>query len=167
MFFNDGGKIMVASTKINRFLEIIRWAGVALGIFFAFYFDTNPQSQFSIFAFFTVIFLAGVTAIEGIFFREGATLVSGYGDSGEGYRRQSRMHFLAITVVMLIAWIMNWGFYSYLAIYMVLLVFFTFSAINHLYTGLKEKFVMNTLLRPIATIFLGIITLYFLLPALN
>lgn len=158
---------MAIRTKINRFLEIIRWAGVALGIFFAFYWDTNPQSQFAIFAIFTVIFLAGVTAIEGIFFSEGATLVSGFGDSGDGYRRQSRMHFLAITVVMLIAWLMNWGFYSYLAIYMVLLVFFTFSAINHLYTGLKEKFVMNTLLRPIATIFLWIITLYFLSPALK
>jgi hypothetical protein len=158
---------MAVSTKINRFLEIIRWSGVALGIFFAFYWDTNPQAQFSIFAIFTVIFLAGVTAIEGIFFSEGATLVSDYGDTGGGYRRQSRMHFLAITVVMLIAWLMNWGFYSYLAIYMVLLVFFTFSAINHLYTGLKEKFVMNTLLRPIGTIFLWVITLYFLLPALK
>lgn len=158
---------MAVSTKINRFLEIIRWSGVALGIFFAFYWDTNPQAQFSIFAIFTVIFLAGVTAIEGIFFSEGATLVSGYGDTGGGYRRQSGMHFLAITVVMLIAWLMNWGFYSYLAIYMVLLVFFTFSAINHLYTGLKEKFVMNTLLRPIGTIFLWVITLYFLLPALK
>jgi hypothetical protein len=93
---------MSASTKINRFLEIIRWSGVALGIFFAFYWDTNPQAQFSIFAIFTVIFLAGITAIEGIFFSEGATLVSGYGDTGGGYRRQSRMHFLAITVVMLI-----------------------------------------------------------------
>jgi hypothetical protein len=145
----------------------MRWAGVALGIFFAFYWDTNPQLQFSIFAFFTVIFLAGVTAIEGILFKEGAAQVSGYGDTGEGYRRQSRMHFLAITVVMLIAWFMNWGFYSYMAIYLVLLVFFTFSAVNHLYTGLKEKFVMNTLLRPLGTIFLWIITLYFLLPALK
>ncbi len=141
---------MGANTKMNRFLEIMRWAGVALGIFFALYFDTNPQSQFSIFAIFTVTFLAGVTAIEGIFFGEGAALVSGYGDVGEGYRRQSRMHFLAITVVILIAWLMNWGFYSYMAIYMVLLVFFTFSAINHLYTGLKDKFIMNTLLRPLA-----------------
>ncbi len=138
-----------------------------MGIFFAFYWDTNPQAQFSIFAIFLVISLVGVTAIEGISFSEGATLVSGYGDTGEEYRRQSRMHFLAITVVMLIVWLMNWGFYSYLAIYMVLLVFFTFSAINHLYTGLKEKFVMNTLLRPIGTIFLWVITIYFLLPALK
>jgi hypothetical protein len=140
------------------------WCG--FGNIFCILLGHKSTTQFSIFAIFTVVFLAGVTAIEGIFFTEGATLVSGYGDNG-GYRRQSRMYFLAINVVMLIAWLMNWGFYSYLAIYMVLLVFFTFSAINHLYTGLKEKFVMNTLLRPIRTIFLWVITLYFLLPALK
>jgi hypothetical protein len=157
---------MTADTKINRSLEIIRWAGVALGIFFAFYWGNNSQSQFSIFAIFSVIFLAGITAIESMFFKEGGSEVSGYGEGGEGYRRQSRMHFLAITVVMFFAWILNWGFMAYVGIYMVLLVFLTFSSINHLYTGLKEKFVMNTLLRPILTIFLWVITLYFLLPAL-
>jgi hypothetical protein len=158
---------MTSNTKINRSLEIIRWAGVALGIFFAFYWGNSPQSQFSIFAIFSVIFLAGITAIESMFFGKGGAEVSGYGEDGAGYRRQSRMHFLALTVVMFFAWILNWGFIAYMAIYMVLLVFLTFSAINHLYTGLKEKFVMNTLLRPILTIFLWVITLYFLLPALK
>jgi hypothetical protein len=159
--------MMVANTKINRFLEVMRWAGVALGIFFAFFWGNSPQSQFSIFSIFTVIFLAGFTAIEGLFFREGGAEVAGYGDQGAGWRRQSRMHFLAITLVMFFAWVLNWGFMAYLAIYMVLLVFFTFSAINHFYTGLKEKFVINTLLRPVITVFLWGITLYFLLPALK
>ena len=72
--------IMTADTKINRSLEIIRWAGVALGIFFAFYWGNNPQSQFSIFAIFSVIFLAGITAIESMFFGEGGAEVSGYGE---------------------------------------------------------------------------------------
>ena len=59
---------MTASTKINRFLEIMRWAGVALGIFFAFYLgNNNPQLQFSIFAILSTVFLAGFTAIEGMF----------------------------------------------------------------------------------------------------
>lgn len=157
---------MTTNTSMNRLIEILRWAGVALGIFFAFYWGSDPQSQFSIFAFFTVIFLAGFTAIEGLFFGEGAAQVTGYGDQGSGYRRQSRMHFLAITVVMFFAWLLNWGFYAYMAIYMVLLVFFTFSAVNHFYTGLKEKFVMNTLLRPLVTVMLWMITIYFLLPLL-
>jgi hypothetical protein len=156
------------STKSNRFLEIMRWVFVAIGIFFAFYWgNNNPQTQFSIFAIFSVIFLAGFTAIEGIFFSEGGAEVAGYGNDGGGYRRQSRMHFLALTVAMILAWLLNWGFFAYVGIYMVLLLFFTFSAINHFYTGLKEKFVMNTLLRPVLTIFLWIVTLYFLLPALK
>ncbi|PKL67538.1 MAG: hypothetical protein CVV28_04465 [Methanobacteriales archaeon HGW-Methanobacteriales-1] len=159
---------MTASTKINRFLEIMRWAGVALGIFFAFYLgNNNPQSQFSIFAILSTVFLAGFTAIEGMFFREGGGKVAGYGDQGEAWRRQSRMHFLAITVTMIFAWILNWGFYAYLGIYMVLLVFFTFSSVNHFYTGLKEKFVINTILRPILTILLWVMTIYLLLPALK
>jgi hypothetical protein len=157
---------MANNIKINRLLEIIRWTGVAFGIFLSFYLSNNPQIQFSIFAIVTVIFLAGFTVIEGVFFGEGAEVVSGYGGQGEGYRRQSRMHLMAITLVMIIAWILNWGFYSYVAIYMVLLVFFTLSAINHLYTGIKEKFVLNTILRPLATIFLWIMTIYLLLPAL-
>jgi hypothetical protein len=155
-----------ASTKGNRILEIIRWGGVAVGIFFAFYLGGSPQTQFSIFAIFSVIFLAGVTAIEGIFFSEGGAEVAGYGTDSGGYRRQSRMHFVALTLAIIIAWLLNWGFFAYLGIYMILLLFFTFSAINHFYTGLKEKFVMNTLLRPILTIFLWIVSLYFILPAL-
>ena len=156
------------NTKSNRFLEIMRWVFVAIGIFFAFYWgNNNPQTQFSIFAIFTVIFLAGFTAIEGIFFSEGGAEVAGYGGDGGGWRRQSRMHFLALTVTMILAWLLNWGFFAYVGIYMVFLLFFTFSAINHFYTGLKEKFVMNTLLRPVLTIFLWIVTLYFLLPALK
>ena len=66
------------NTKSNRFLEIMRWVFVAIGIFFAFYWgNNNPQTQFSIFAIFTVIFLAGFTAIEGIFFSEGGAEVAG------------------------------------------------------------------------------------------
>jgi hypothetical protein len=158
--------MLSVNTKANRFLEIIRWVFVAVGIFFAFYLGNTPQAQFSIFAIFSVIFLAGFTAIESIFFSEGGAKVAGYEGDGGGYRRQSRMHFLALTAAMIIAWLLNWGFYAYLGIYMVLLLFFTFSAVNHFYTGMKEKFVMNTLLRPLLTIVLWIMTLYFLLPAL-
>jgi fatty acid desaturase len=154
------------STKINRFLEVIRWAGVALGIFFAFYWGNNPQSQFSIFAIFTVIFLYGFTAIEGLFFSEGAKEVTGYGEGG-GYARQSRINFISVALAMILAWLLGWGFYAYLALFIAALIFFTFSAINHFYTGLKEKFVPNTLLRPLLVIFLWAVSLYFLLPALK
>jgi hypothetical protein len=139
---------------------------VAIAIFFAFYWGTNPQSQFSIFACFTVVFVAGFTTIEGLFFRESASEVSGYGDGG-AYQRQSTFHFLALTVTIILAFLLGWGFFAYLGLFIFLMIFLTLSAINHLYSGLKEKFVFNSLLRPILTIFLWIIAIYFLLPALN
>jgi hypothetical protein len=154
------------STKINRLLEICRWVGVAIGIFFAFYWSTNPQSQFNIFAVFTVVFIAGLTAIEGLFFSESASEVSGY--SGESaYQRQSALHFLALAVTMILSLILGWGFYAYLSLLMFMLIFLTLSSLNHLYIGLKEEFVINSFLRPILTLFLWAISLFFILTALN
>jgi len=154
------------STKINRFLEICRWIGVAIGIFFAFYWSTNPQSQFNIFAVFTVVFIAGLTAIEGLFFSESASEVSGY-SGGSAYQRQSSLHFLALAVTMILSLILGWGFYAYLSLLMFMLIFLTLSSLNHLYIGLKEEFVINSFLRPILTLFLWAISLFFILTALN
>jgi len=154
------------STKINRLLEICRWVGVAIGIFFAFYWSTNPQSQFNIFAVFTVVFIAGLTAIEGLFFSESASEVSGY-SGGSAYQRQSSLHFLALAVTMILSLILGWGFYAYLSLLMFMLIFLTLSSLNHLYIGLKEEFVINSFLRPILTLFLWAISLFFILTALN
>jgi hypothetical protein len=146
-------------------MEIIRWCGVALGIFLAFFIGNSAQEYFMIFALFTVMFIAGITFIESFFFGEEGSKISGYG-VGSGYQRQSGLHFFAIAVTMLVALGLGWGFYSFLGIYMVLLIFLTMSSLNHLYTGLKEKMVMNTFLRPILTILLWVISLYFIWPAL-
>lgn len=154
------------NTKINRFLEIFRWVGVAIAIFFAFYWGNTPQSQFNIFAALSIVFVAGLTAIEGLFFSESASEVSGYGE-GSAYQRQSTLHFLALTVTIILAFLLGWGFFAYLGLFIFMMIFLSLSAINHLYSGIKEKFVANSLLRPILTIFLWVITLYFILPALN
>lgn len=155
------------STRINRFLEIFRWIGVGIAIFLAFYWGSdNPQSQFSIFASLSIVFIAGFTAIEGLFFRKSASEVSGYGEGG-AYQRQSTLQFLALAVTIILALALGWGFFAYLGLFIFMMIFLSLSAINHLYSGLKEKFVVNTLLRPVLTIFLWIITIYFLLPAFN
>lgn len=154
------------NTEINRFLEILRWVGVFLGIFFAFLWGTSPFQQFSIFAIFTIVFVAGLTGIEGLFFGKSAVEVSGY-DQGSAYQRQSAFNSLALAITAVLAFLLGWGFYAYAGLLMVLLIFLTFSAINHFYTGMEEKFVLNTLLRPLLVILLWIISLYFLLPALG
>jgi hypothetical protein len=152
--------------KINRYLEIFRWLGVAIGIFLAFYWGNNALTQFNIFAIFSVIFIAGFTAIEGMFFSESAGEVSGYGEGG-AYQRQSALYSLALTITMIVAVLLGWGFHAYLGLLIFLMIFLTLSSINHLYTGMKDKIVVNSILRPILTILLWIITLYFLLPALH
>ena len=154
------------NTKINRFLEILRWVGVFLGIFFAFLWGSGPLQQFNIFAIFAVVFVAGLTGIEGLFFGKSAVEVSGY-DQGSAYQRQSAFNNLALAITAVLALLLGWGFYAYVGLLMVLLIFLTFSAINHFYTGIKEKFVPNTLLRPLLVILLWIISLYFLLSALG
>lgn len=155
----------MGDTRINRFLEIIRWVGVAIAIFFAFMLTSDPLQMFSIFAIICVVFIAGCTALEGLFFSKSASEVSGYGEGG-AYQRQSALHFTAIFLTVILAALLGWGFLAYLGVYLVLLIFLTLSALNHLVTGLKEKFVTNTFLRPVLVIFLWIITLYFLFPAL-
>jgi hypothetical protein len=154
------------NTKTNRFLEILRWIGVFLGIFFAFLWGTGPLQQFSVFAIFTIIFVAGLTGIEGLFFGRSAVKVSGY-DQGSAYQRQSAFNNLALAITAVLALLLGWGFYAYVGLLMVLLIFLTFSAINHFYTGMKDKFVLNTLLRPILVVLLWFMSLYFLLPALG
>ncbi|MCE5215215.1 MAG: hypothetical protein LLF83_10920 [Methanobacterium sp.] len=155
----------MSGTKINRFLEILRWCGVAFGIFLAFLWGTGPVQQFNIFSIISLIFIAGLTAFEGLFFSKSASEVSGYGEGG-AYQRQSALHFLALVIVLIIAVIFDWGLFAYVGLFMVLVVFLTLSAINHLLSGIKEKFVLNTILRPLLVIFLWLITLYFLLPVL-
>ena len=155
----------MGDTKINRSLEIIRWVGVALAIFLAFLLTSDPVQMFNIFAIISVVFIAGCTALEGLVFSKSASEVSGYG-AGGAYQRQSALHFTAIFLTMILTALLSYGFLAYLGIYLVLLIFLTLSALNHLITGLKEKFVMNTLLRPLLVIFLWVVTLYFLFPAL-
>ncbi len=152
--------------KINRFLEILRWFGIGLSIFLAFLWGSEPLQQFNIFSVISLIFISGLTAVEGLFFSKSASKISGYGEGG-AYQRQSALHFLSLLIVVMIAVILNWGLFAYMSLFMVLMVFLTLSAVNHLISGIKEKFVLNTVLRPLLVILLWSITLYFLLPALT
>ena len=151
------------NSNVNRFLEILRWLGVAVGIFLAFYWSNNVFYKFSIFAIFSVVFIAGITAIEGLFFSESAREVSGYKE-GAAYQRQSALHFLALTITMIIAFVLELGYLAYLALFGYMLIFLTLSSINHLLTGLKEGMVTNSILRPVLTVLLWAISLYFLYP---
>jgi hypothetical protein len=153
--------------KITGFLEIARWLGVALGIFFAFLWGNNPVEQFNILTVFTITFLAGLTGIESLFFGKKASESTGY-QGGRGYQRQSAANNLALGVSALLAYFMAWGLYASAALMSVLLIFFSLSAINHTYSAVKEgNKNFKSYLRPILTILLLVLVLPFMIQALN
>ncbi len=151
---------------MNNFLEILRWGGVAVGIFLANLLGKSPAEQFSIICLWTVIPIAGLTGIESVFFAKRAAKQSGYGDGGP-YQRQSGLNNLAVAVTAAFVYILHWGIYAKAAVMTTLLVFLILSAINHGYTAMKEKNrTIKNLLRPAMTALLLAFVLPYMIRAL-
>lgn len=154
------------SAKVNNFLEMARLASVPVGIFFAFYWGSNPVQQFSILTAFAVIFIAGLTGIESIFFGKTASEQSGY-VGGRGYQRQSGANNLALAITAILVYILGWGFYAQLTLMSVLIIFLALSGTNHAYSAFKEgNRSAKNMSRPLMTFVLLIIFLIFLIRAL-
>jgi len=150
-------------TKINNILEIIRFASVAIGIFLAILWGNNPVQQFSIVTAFAVIFIAGLTGIESIFFGESASEQSGY-TGGRAYQRQSGANNLALAITALLVYILGWGYYAQLTIMSVLIIFLALSGTNHAYSAIKESnHSIKNMSRPIMTIVFLVTLLFFML----
>ncbi len=155
------------SKNVNNYLEIIRWASVPVGIFFAFLWGSNPVEQFSILTAFTVITIAGLTGIESIFFSQTASEQSGYGD-GTAYQRQSGANNIALAITASLVYIFGWGFYAQLTVMSVLIIFLALSGTNHTYSAIKEgNTSKKNLYRPLMTIILLIVLLFFIFNAIN
>lgn len=156
--------------KINicKWLEIIRWLSVSIGIYFALQYGKDPVSQFEILALFSVIGIAGLTGIESLFLGKYAGKITGYEGAGGGYQRQSGINNLSLAIAIILSAWFGWGFYAIAAITLVMLIFLFFSSINHLYSYIREdnKNTRN-LLRPILTFLLIGLILPFLIMALN
>jgi hypothetical protein len=151
------------NTKINNILEISRLAGVAIGIFLAIYWGNNPVQQFSIVTAFAVIFIAGLTGIESIFFGESASEQSGY-TGGRGYQRQSGANNLALAITAILVYLLGWGYFAQLAIMSVLIIFLALSGTNHAYSAIIEgNHSIKNMSRPIMTIVFLVILLFFML----
>ena len=150
---------------VNFMLEILRWAGVGVGVFLAFSY-TEPRQQFSVLCIFVVLSLAGLTGIESLFFGEKASKQSGYGPGG-AYQRQSGLNNLALAAATILIYIFGWGVQAKAAVMFVLLIFLIFSAVNHAYSALKEgNKSLKNFLRPFMTALLLGMVLPFLVRAL-
>jgi len=156
----------MADAKVNQTLEILRWLSAPAGIFFAYYLGNDPVQQFSILSLIVIVFMAGLTGIESLSFGKAASEASGY-MSGRAYQRQSGMNNLALAIAAVLAHLFGWGLYADLSLMTVLLTFLTLSAINHVYSALKEgNRNMKNVLRPVLTAILLIVILPFTLRAL-
>lgn len=153
--------------KKSSIFEIARWGGVAMGFFFAFYWGNNPAEQFTILTVFVVSFVAGLTAIESLLFSKEASESTGY-EGGRAYQRQSAVNNLALAIVALLSFYLSWGVFASAAVMSVLLVFLSLSAVNHLYSAVKENNkVAKSYLRPILTVLLILVVLPVMIPALS
>lgn len=137
-----------------------------MGIFFAFFWGSNPVEQFSILTAFVVITMPGLTGIESIFFSKDAAKQSGYGD-GRAYQRQSGANNLALAITASIIFIFGWGFYAQLSVMSVLIIFLALSGLNHAYSAFAEgNTSKKNISRPTMTLVLILILLYFVYSAL-
>jgi len=118
-----------ALTRANRLLEGSRIAGVVAGFAVASSID-GSEARLRVLQLWLVLSVAGLTAIEGLFFGRGAALMSGYGDPGP-YQRQSALNNLALVCVSVWSFLAGWGAQACAAILAVLLCFLVLSGINH------------------------------------
>ena len=94
--------------KISQVLEIARFAGVFAGFWLAFKNVSEPILAFHYLAVWVVASIAGVAAIEGLFFFKQAAAASGYADPGP-YQRQSGLNNLAVAIMSLVVFFFALG----------------------------------------------------------
>jgi len=139
---------------VCRALEFLRFLGVAVGIFFAFWFSGNPEYQFSILTLSVVLSLAGLSGIEGLFFGETSAELSDY-SPGSPYQRESALNNLALALATLLVYLVGWGVYAKVTLMSVMLILLILSALNRAYRVVKEGDTAPTnYLQPVVTLLL-------------
>ena len=146
--------------KLALMIEWLRPVGIGLAIFFAYYVGHDATSQFHIMGPFIVMIMSGTVAFESLILGEAASEKIGY-TPNRAYQIQSGLANAATAVTALLVYVLDWGKYADATIVIVMLMFFTFSAANHLATAIRHGNMKPlNLLRPAVTLLL----IGFLLP---
>lgn len=141
-------------------MEWLRPAGIGLTFFFAYYLGNDATSRFHILGPFVVMLMSGTVAFESLILGEVASEKIGYAPH-RAYQIQSGLANAATAITALLVYVLNWGRYAEATIVTVMLIFFTFSAANHVVTAIMEQNMKPVnLLRPAMTLLL----IGFLLP---
>lgn len=146
--------------KLALMMEWLRPIGIGLAIFFAYYFGHDAISQFHIMGPFIVMLMSGTVAFESLILGEVASEKIGY-EPNRAYQIQSGLANAVTAITALLVYVLDWGRYADATIVTVMLMFFIFSAANHVASAIIERN-MNpvNLLRPA----LALLLIGFLLP---
>ena len=146
--------------KLAMMMEWLRPAGIGLAIFFAYYLGKDAISRFHIMGPFVVMFMSGTVAFESLVLGEAASEKIGY-KPNRAYQIQSGLANAATAITALLVYVLDWGRYADATIVTAMLLFFTFSAANHVATAIREGNMKPVnLLRPVMALAL----IGFLLP---
>lgn len=123
--------------KMALIMEWLRPAGIGLVFFFACYFGDDAISRFHILGPFVVMVMSGTVAFESLILGEAASGKIGY-EPHRAYQIQSGLANASTAVTALIVYVLEWGRYADATIVTAMLMFFTFSAVNHARTAVME-----------------------------
>lgn len=139
-------------------MEWLRPAGIGLTIFFAYYLGKDAISRFHILGPFVVMLMSGSVAFESLVLGEAASEKIGYAPH-RAYQIQSGLANAATAITGFLVYVLGWGRYAEASIVTAMLMFFTFSAVNHMATAIMERNMKPVnLLRPVlAALLIGIL----------
>lgn len=152
---------------ISTSIEWIRPAAITLICFYAYYVASDPVKIFHILGPALVIIMSGSVALESLFLGEVGSEKIGYRPDRQ-YQIQSAFNNLATAITAIIVLVMDWGLHAEATIVTAMLLFFTFSAINHSRSAIKNgNFTRVNLMRPIMTLLLLALLLPTMIKALQ
>lgn len=146
--------------NLSVMMEWLRPVGIGLAIYFAYYLGKEPISRFHIMGPFVVMFMSGTVAFESLILGEVASEKIGY-KPNRAYQIQSGLANAATAITALLVYVLDWGRYADATIVTAMLLFFAFSAANHVATAILERNMKPvSLLRPA----MALLLIVFLLP---
>ena len=153
--------------KLAMIMEWTRPVGIFLTIFFTYAFGHDAVSRFHILGPFIAMLMSGTVAFESLILGKAASEKIGY-DPDRAYQIQSGLANAAIAVTALLVYVLDWGRYADATIVTVMLMFFVFSAVNHVATAVAAGNMKPVnLLRPVLAALLIVLLLHPLIQALT
>ena len=142
---------MRADMTMRNLAVIMEWLRpVCIGLVFliASLLGHDAISRFHILGPSVVVLMSGTVAIEALVLGEAASVKIGYLPN-RAYQIQSGLANAATAIAAMLVYLLDWGLYADATIVTAMLMFFSFSAVNHAATAITQRNVKSVnLLRP-------------------